>query len=67
MRELLRNCFGQEMDDDDCDVLYDVGLCTKDYLDREINAGFPGRTETMKLPLFVAQIKSAVLMNGSRN
>ena len=42
VRELLEIASGQEMDDDDCDVLYDVGLCTKDYLDREINAGFSG-------------------------
>jgi Fe-S cluster assembly ATP-binding protein len=25
-----------------CDILYDVGLCAQDYLDREINASFSG-------------------------
>lgn len=25
-----------------CDLLYDVGLCSQDYLEREINAGFSG-------------------------
>ncbi|NLM51986.1 MAG: ATP-binding cassette domain-containing protein [Firmicutes bacterium] len=42
VRELLEIASGQELDAENCDILYDVGLCTKDYLDREINASFSG-------------------------
>ncbi len=41
VRELLKLASGDE-DVDQCRLLYDVGLCSQDYLDREINATFSG-------------------------
>ena len=42
VRELLTIAAGTNRPVDLCDLLYDVGLCAQDYLDREINAGFSG-------------------------
>lgn len=41
VRDMLRLAAnGEEIDE--CQLLYDVGLCSQDYLDREINATFSG-------------------------
>ena len=42
VRELLKLAAGPDNPIDLCDLLYDVGLCAQDYLDREINASFSG-------------------------
>ena len=42
VRELLKLATGSDNPIDLCDLLYDVGLCAQDYLDREINASFSG-------------------------
>lgn len=42
VRELLKLAAGPDNAINQCDLLYDVGLCAQDYLDREINAGFSG-------------------------
>jgi len=42
VRELLKLAAGPDNPINQCDLLYDVGLCAQDYLDREINAGFSG-------------------------
>ncbi len=41
VRDLLRLASGGEKIDE-CQLLYDVGLCAQDYLNREINATFSG-------------------------
>lgn len=41
VRDLLKLASGDNVIDD-CQLLYDVGLCSKEYLDREINATFSG-------------------------
>lgn len=40
--ELLEIARGENTSVELCDLLYDVGLCSQDYLDREINASFSG-------------------------
>jgi Fe-S cluster assembly ATP-binding protein len=42
VRDLLRLASGNDKLADHCELLYDVGLCAQDYLDREINAAFSG-------------------------
>ncbi|NLZ39355.1 MAG: ATP-binding cassette domain-containing protein [Firmicutes bacterium] len=42
VRELLTLAAGREDINEQCDLLFDVGLCAQDYLDREINASFSG-------------------------
>lgn len=42
VRELLQLAAGEGTRIDMCDLLYDVGLCAADVLDREINATFSG-------------------------
>ncbi len=42
VRELLRLAAGPDNPVNPCDLLFDVGLCAQDYLDREINASFSG-------------------------
>jgi Fe-S cluster assembly ATP-binding protein len=42
VRELLKIAAGPFNMINQCDLLYDVGLCAQDYLDREINASFSG-------------------------
>ena len=41
VRDMLRLAAGGE-EIDECQLLYDVGLCSQDYLDREISATFSG-------------------------
>lgn len=41
VREMLRLAAGDNPINP-CDLLFDVGLCAQDYLDREINSGFSG-------------------------
>jgi len=40
--DLLKLAAGPDSHIDFCELLLDVGLCAKDYLNREINAGFSG-------------------------
>lgn len=42
VRELLALAAGTDNQNNICDLLYDVGLCAQDYLEREINASFSG-------------------------
>lgn len=42
VHELLEIATGKNKSVEMCDLLYDVGLCSQDYLDREINASFSG-------------------------
>jgi len=42
VRDLLSWAAGTDNPIDLCDLLYDVGLCAQDYLDREINTSFSG-------------------------
>ncbi len=42
VRDMLSLAAGDNKDQTLCDLLFDVGLCAQDYLDREINAGFSG-------------------------
>jgi len=42
VRDLLSLAAGDGNEDSLCDLLFDVGLCAQDYLDREINASFSG-------------------------
>jgi len=42
VRDMLELASGSKRLMDHCDLLYDVGLCSKDYLDREINDTFSG-------------------------
>lgn len=42
VRDMLKLAAGPDNPVNPCDLLYDVGLCAQDYLDREINAGFSG-------------------------
>jgi len=42
VRELLSLAAGQDRKVNYCDLLYDVGLCAQDYLDREVNSSFSG-------------------------
>ena len=42
VRELLEMAAGDIGLLEMCDLLYDVGLCSQDYIDREINASFSG-------------------------
>ncbi len=42
VRDLLTLAAGDNKQINLCDLLYDVGLCAQDYLDREINASFSG-------------------------
>lgn len=42
VRDMLTLASGSNLKADLCDLLFDVGLCAQDYLDREINASFSG-------------------------
>ncbi len=42
VRDLLTLAVGVDSEKSLCDLLFDVGLCAQDYLDREINASFSG-------------------------
>ncbi len=42
VRDLLTLAAGENNEKTLCDLLFDVGLCAQDYLDREINASFSG-------------------------
>jgi len=43
IRELLQMAAGENIDTIKiCDLLFDVGLCSQDYLDREVDAGLSG-------------------------
>jgi len=42
VRDFLNYAAGPDNPIMHCDILYDVGLCAQDYLDREINASFSG-------------------------
>lgn len=42
VRDMLKLASGFDNQVNQCNLLYDVGLCAKDYLDREINASFSG-------------------------
>lgn len=42
VKELLALASGPSNKANKCDLLYDVGLCAQDYLEREINASFSG-------------------------
>lgn len=42
VREFLKLAAGPDSKTDYCSLLYDVGLCAQDYVDREINATFSG-------------------------
>jgi Fe-S cluster assembly ATP-binding protein len=42
VRDMLELASGSNNKADLCDLLYDVGLCAQDYLEREINASFSG-------------------------
>jgi Fe-S cluster assembly ATP-binding protein len=42
VRDMLTLASGSANLANQCDLLYDVGLCSQDYLDREINASFSG-------------------------
>lgn len=42
VRDLLTLAAGENKEHTLCDLLFDVGLCAQDYLDREINASFSG-------------------------
>lgn len=42
VREMLNLAIGEDSNFKPCDLLFDVGLCAQDYLDREINASFSG-------------------------
>lgn len=42
VKEMLKLAAGPDNDVNQCDLLYDVGLCAQDYLDREINSSFSG-------------------------
>lgn len=42
VREMLTLASGDDSENSLCELLFDVGLCAQDYLDREINAGFSG-------------------------
>jgi len=42
VKDFLKLAAGKDSTVDECDLLYDVGLCAQDYLDREINASFSG-------------------------
>lgn len=42
VREMLTLASGDDGENNLCELLFDVGLCAQDYLDREINAGFSG-------------------------
>ena len=42
VRDLLTIAGGDDCEKSLCDLLFDVGLCAQDYLDREINASFSG-------------------------
>lgn len=42
VRDLLTIAVGDDNEKNICNLLFDVGLCAQDYLDREINASFSG-------------------------
>lgn len=42
VRDMLTLAAGVDSEKNICDLLFDVGLCAQDYLDREINASFSG-------------------------
>ncbi|MDY0234790.1 MAG: ATP-binding cassette domain-containing protein [Gudongella sp.] len=42
VRDMLTLAAGDNTESSLCDLLFDVGLCAQDYLDREINASFSG-------------------------
>ena len=42
VRDMLTLASGSTLKPDLCELLFDVGLCAQDYLDREINASFSG-------------------------
>lgn len=42
VRDLLTLASGEDSEKTLCDLLFDVGLCAQDYLNREINASFSG-------------------------
>jgi Fe-S cluster assembly ATP-binding protein len=42
VKQFLKLAAGSDSRADPCDLLYNVGLCSQDYLEREINSGFSG-------------------------
>ncbi|WP_028829279.1 ABC transporter ATP-binding protein [Proteocatella sphenisci] len=42
VRDMLTLAAGDDSEKNLCDLLFDVGLCAQDYLNREINASFSG-------------------------
>ena len=42
VRDMLKLATGDDNEKSICELLFDVGLCAQDYLDREINASFSG-------------------------
>lgn len=42
VRQILELASGKSQTENLCDLLYDVGLCAQNYLDRELNASFSG-------------------------
>ncbi len=42
VRDMLSIAIGEDRKVSACDLLFDVGLCAQDYLDREIDASFSG-------------------------
>ncbi len=42
VRDILKLSSGADDQPDLCDLLFDVGLCSQDYIDREINESFSG-------------------------
>ncbi len=42
VRQILELSSGKNQTENLCDLLYDVGLCAQNYLDRELNASFSG-------------------------
>ncbi|NLO97751.1 MAG: ATP-binding cassette domain-containing protein [Peptococcaceae bacterium] len=42
VKDMLKLAAGEDSNLNICDLLYDVGLCSQDYLEREIDASFSG-------------------------
>jgi len=42
VQDILKLAVGPGKEVNPCDLLYDVGLCAQDYLEREVNASFSG-------------------------
>lgn len=42
VRDMLKLAIGDNKEVNPCDLLFDVGLCAQDYLDRDINDSFSG-------------------------